>query len=190
MTAAQGGRGRLPERRQVHARQPARGDPRGGRARAGRASRATARRWRPTGTAARFTLVDTGGVDLEEDGDIAEAMRRQARAAIAEADVAVFVVDARAGMRPGDDELARELRAATCPCVAANKVDEARDTGWPPSSTSSAWATRCRSRRHRGSAPATCSTASPSAAGGTPRSEDEAVRLALIGRPNVGKSSW
>ena len=77
-----------------------------------------------------FTLVDTGGVDSAEAGDIAEAVRRQARAAIAEADLAVFVVDARTGIRPGDDELARELRAADVPVlVAANKVDEGIQQG-------------------------------------------------------------
>ncbi len=77
-----------------------------------------------------FTLIDTGGVDNVEEGDIAEAVRRQARAAIAEADLAVFVVDARAGLRPGDDELARELRAADVPVlVAANKVDEGAQQG-------------------------------------------------------------
>ncbi len=59
-----------------------------------------------------FTLIDTGGVDAEEAGDIAEAVRRQARAAIAEADVAVLVVDARAGLRAGRRRAGAELRAA------------------------------------------------------------------------------
>ena len=57
-----------------------------------------------------FTLVDTGGVDLAEEGELFEAVRRQARAAIAEGDLALLVVDARAGLRPGDAELAAELR--------------------------------------------------------------------------------
>src|SRR5215212_3430183 len=75
----------------------------------------------------RFVLVDTGGVDLAESADLAPAVQGQARAALAEADLALFVVDVRAGRRPGDEELAAELRraasAGTPVVVAANKVD-------------------------------------------------------------------
>ena len=45
---------------------------------------------------------------------MAEEIRRQALIALAEADLAVLVVDARAGLRPGDAELARELRGGPC----------------------------------------------------------------------------
>src|SRR5918992_2013251 len=77
-----------------------------------------------------FTLVDTGGVDLTEEGELFEAVRRQARAAIAEADLALLVVDARSGLRPGDAELAAELRGGPVPViVTANKVDDARQAG-------------------------------------------------------------
>src|SRR3954465_9095734 len=58
----------------------------------------------------RFLLVDTGGGGLEEEDDLARAVQAQARRAVAESQVAVLVVDARAGLRAGDDELARELR--------------------------------------------------------------------------------
>ena len=75
----------------------------------------------------RFLLVDTGGVDLEEDGDLARAVQSQARHALSESQVAVLVVDARAGLRAGDDDLARELRKAKIPViVAANKIDSAK----------------------------------------------------------------
>jgi GTP-binding protein len=78
----------------------------------------------------RFVLVDTGGVDLAESADLAPAVQGQARAALAEADLALFVVDVRAGRRPGDEELAAELRraasAGTPVVVAANKVDDVR----------------------------------------------------------------
>lgn len=71
-----------------------------------------------------FKLIDTGGVDFSDAGTLAGQVREQARAALAEADVAVLVVDARAGLRAGDDELAHELRRAGVPAiVAANKVD-------------------------------------------------------------------
>ncbi len=77
-----------------------------------------------------FTLVDTGGVDIAQPGDLAEAVRRQARRALSEADLALLVVDARAGLRPGDAELAAELRGGPAPVVvAANKVDVTSQTG-------------------------------------------------------------
>ncbi|MBA2342490.1 MAG: 50S ribosome-binding GTPase, partial [Thermoleophilaceae bacterium] len=77
-----------------------------------------------------FLLVDTGGVDRDDESDLARVVQEQARQAISEADVAVLVVDARAGLRPGDAELATELRAAPVPViVAANKVDDASAVG-------------------------------------------------------------
>src|SRR5579871_3099366 len=49
-----------------------------------------------------LTLVDTGGVDLDDRDDLARQIQGQARAALGDADLAVLVVDARAGIRPGD----------------------------------------------------------------------------------------
>jgi GTPase len=137
-----------------------------------------------------FTLVDTGGVDLAEEGELYEAVRRQARAAIDEADLALLVVDARAGLRPGDAELAAAMRGGPVPViVAANKVDEPRQAGLAaefyglglgdPVAVSATQGLGTGDlldlvvRRLPPSAPAA----------------DEATRLALIGRPNVGKSS-
>ncbi len=48
-----------------------------------------------------FTLVDTGGLDFQESGEIYEGVRRQVELAINEADAVLFVVDARAGLNPG-----------------------------------------------------------------------------------------
>src|SRR4029079_948266 len=77
-----------------------------------------------------FTLIDTGGVDFAGEHELAEEIRRHALNAPADADLAVLVVDARAGLRPGDAELARELRGGGVPVlVAANKVDGGRETG-------------------------------------------------------------
>src|SRR3954462_12411227 len=71
----------------------------------------------------RFRLVDTGGIDLTEENDLARSVQSEARNALAESRVAVLVVDARAGLRAGDDELARELGRAKIPVlVAANKI--------------------------------------------------------------------
>src|ERR1700730_15314451 len=57
-----------------------------------------------------LTLVDTGGVDLEDRDQLAQQVQDQARAALADADAVLLVVDARAGLRPGDRELAGLLR--------------------------------------------------------------------------------
>ena len=71
-----------------------------------------------------FTLIDTGGVDLDDDDPLAVSIQDQARAALADAQVAVLVVDARAGLRPGDEEIADILRRGDVPVVlAANKID-------------------------------------------------------------------
>jgi len=59
-----------------------------------------------------FQLVDTGGVDLEAEDSLSRAVQAQAREAIADADGAILVVDARAGLRQGDAEVAEILRRA------------------------------------------------------------------------------
>src|SRR5512143_963678 len=75
-----------------------------------------------------LTLIDTGGVDLEDQDHLARQIQEQARAALADADVAVLVVDAKAGLRPGDAEMADALRRSPLPViVAANKIDTAAD---------------------------------------------------------------
>src|ERR1700704_184847 len=66
-----------------------------------------------------LTLIDTGGVDLDDHAELATLIQEQARAALADADVAVFVVDARAGLRPGDLDLADLLRRGPLPVVGA-----------------------------------------------------------------------
>src|SRR4051794_2867373 len=75
-----------------------------------------------------FGLIDTGGVDLADGDSLARSVQDQARAALTDADVILFVVDARAGLRPGDAELADLLRRSDLPVlVAANKIDAAQD---------------------------------------------------------------
>ena len=75
-----------------------------------------------------LTLIDTGGVDLEDTAELARLVQGQVRAALAEADAAVLVVDAKAGLRPGDLDIAEELRRSPLPSiVAANKIDTAKD---------------------------------------------------------------
>ncbi|MFL5886409.1 MAG: ribosome biogenesis GTPase Der [Thermoleophilaceae bacterium] len=139
-----------------------------------------------------FMLVDTGGVDMSEEDDLARAVQLQARQAMSDAAVVVLVVDARAGLRPGDAELARELRGGPVPViVAANKVDDVRaiptasefyglGLGEPiPVSATQGLGTGDLLDR-----------VADLLAEAEPRAdEDDAVRIAVIGRPNVGKSS-
>src|SRR2546430_11835299 len=75
-----------------------------------------------------FRLIDTGGVDERDSQPLAVQVREQARAGLADAEVVVLVVDARAGLRAGDEELGDELRRSPLPAiVAANKCDSVSD---------------------------------------------------------------
>ena len=140
-----------------------------------------------------LTLIDTGGVDLQDEDPLAVSIQDQAREAIADAQVAMLVVDARAGMRPGDQEIAQILRGGALPVVvAANKIDTPNDLvlihdfhglglGEPlPVSAAQGLGTGDLLDRLV-------------ELGGDSDDESEEdediVRLAVIGRPNVGKSS-
>jgi GTPase len=137
-----------------------------------------------------FTLVDTGGVDFAGEHQMAEEIRGQALRALEGADLALLVVDARAGLRPGDAELAQELRGGGVPViVAANKVDDARQTGLAsefyglglgeplPVSATQGLGTGDLLDQIVGHLPEVS------------EKREQATRLAFIGRPNVGKSS-
>jgi GTP-binding protein len=72
----------------------------------------------------RFTIIDTGGLEADPDTELFSEIREQCQLAIDEADVVLFVVDARAGVTPPDVEVAKMLRRSGRPLVvAANKVD-------------------------------------------------------------------
>jgi GTP-binding protein len=139
-----------------------------------------------------FTLIDTGGVDFRDEDPLAGSIREQARAGLAEAQVAVLVVDARAGVRPGDEELADLLRRSPLPSVVvANKCDTVGDLPLAaelhrlglgePLAVSAAQGLGSGDLLDR-----IVQLLGPAEAAQT---EPEALRLALIGRPNVGKSS-
>ncbi|MGC2374310.1 MAG: ribosome biogenesis GTPase Der, partial [Solirubrobacteraceae bacterium] len=139
-----------------------------------------------------FTLIDTGGVDFQDEDPLSGSIREQARAGIADAQVAVLVVDARAGVRPGDEEMADLLRRAPLPTiVAANKCDGVADLP-------------LAADFHRlGLGEPLAVSASQGLGTGdlldrivkllppeeVEQVDDDVIRLALIGRPNVGKSS-
>ncbi len=72
-----------------------------------------------------FTLVDTGGLDPYAEEELPKHTRRQAEAAISEADVILFVVDSRHGLHPADEDVAQLLREADKPVIlVVNKVDD------------------------------------------------------------------
>ena len=110
----------------------------------------------------RFLLIDTGGVDLADSAPMTRQIADQARAGIEDADLVLFVVDAKGGITPGDAEIADVLRRAKKPTLLlANKIDDPRQesTGarLPPAR---ARRPACRSRRSTATAPAICSTRS------------------------------
>ena len=73
----------------------------------------------------RFLLIDTGGVDIASSDAVARSIVEQARLAISESDLVLLVADARAGVTPGDEELAEILRLSHKPVlVLANKIDD------------------------------------------------------------------
>ena len=142
-----------------------------------------------------FDLIDTGGVDLADSDELARAVQAQARAAIEDAEVILLVVDTRSGLGPGDAELADLLRRSNRPViVAANKIDRSEDEplaaelnalglGEPiPVSATHGLGTGDlldrlveELRRHL-----------PDQVAGD---AEESPRIAILGRPNVGKSS-
>ena len=144
----------------------------------------------------RFDLVDTGGMDLAESDDLSRAVQAQASAAMDQADLILLVVDARAGIGPGDAELASVLRGSDKPVlVVANKVDTPGDQAlaaelyrlglgdpMPVSGT-----------HGLGTGDLLDRVASELASAGTGADQDDeapqAGRIAILGRPNVGKSS-
>ncbi|HYN52618.1 MAG TPA: ribosome biogenesis GTPase Der, partial [Thermoleophilaceae bacterium] len=137
-----------------------------------------------------FTLVDTGGVDSAGEHEMAEEIRRQSLAALADSQLAVLVVDARAGLRPGDAELARELRGGSVPViVAANKVDDGRQEGLASEFYGLGLGTPMpvSATQGLGTGDLLDLIVQRLPEGGAETSE--VTRLALIGRPNVGKSS-
>jgi len=140
----------------------------------------------------RFLLVDTGGVDLADESPITRQVAEQARRAIEVADLVLFVTDGKVGITPGDEEIAAVLRRSRKPVlVVANKIDDPRQDphalefhrlglGEPvPISAIHGTGTGDLLDQILAGLPGE----GPAEAG------EEAIRVAILGRPNVGKSS-
>lgn len=153
----------------------------------------------------RFALIDTAGLEEAAPASLAGRMRAQSMKAVADCDLALFVIDARAGVTPQDEHFARALRKAGKPVlVLANKVEtgsktdmdvaEAAGLGLGEAVPISAEHGEGMTDLHailRARAPADAIVAdeeAPADPAEAPAAEP-AIRIALIGRPNVGKST-
>jgi GTPase len=140
----------------------------------------------------RFRLIDTGGVDVADRSPITRSIVDQAQAAIAEADLILFVVDARAGITPGDQELAAILRRARKPVLLlANKIDDPQQDalalefhglglGDP---------VPLSAQHGHGTGDLLDAIVTMLPGSGPREAGEDAIRVAILGRPNVGKSS-
>ncbi|HZO88577.1 MAG TPA: ribosome biogenesis GTPase Der [Chthonomonadaceae bacterium] len=140
-----------------------------------------------------FTVVDTGGIILNESDPLTVQVRTQAEIAMAEADVILFTVDAADGMTSTDQDIADVLRASSQPVLlVVNKADNPRlEQEAAEFYSLGLGEVYIISAMHgRGIADVLDRVVSlfPPGADTEPEEEDE-VRLAIVGRPNVGKSS-
>jgi GTP-binding protein len=139
-----------------------------------------------------FTMIDTGGIEIETDDRILTAIRHQAQLAIEEADVILFMVDGKTGLTSSDEEVGAILRNTRKPVIlAVNKVDSAKamdeiyefynlGLGEPiPVSASNALNLGDLLDKVVESLPTEHVV----------EGESDQIRIAVIGRPNVGKSS-
>src|SRR5436190_18419791 len=140
----------------------------------------------------RFLLVDTGGLDIAGTDPITRLIAEQAKAAVDEADIVLFLTDARAGITPGDEELAQILRAARKPVIViANKIDD-------PDQDALAFEFHrlglgdpvpLSAMHGHGTGDLLDTVVARLPGRGRPAVSEEAIRVAILGRPNVGKSS-
>jgi GTPase len=146
-------------------------------------------------TGKQFLLVDTGGVDIAGTDPVTRSIAVQAREAVEDADLVLFVVDAQIGITPGDEEVAQILRESHKPVlVLANKIDDPRQDSLAlelhrlglgdPIPISAL-------HGHGAGDLLDEIVGYLEAHGAAPRDElpQSAIRVAILGRPNVGKSS-
>lgn len=139
-----------------------------------------------------FTMIDTGGIELDESDHILRSMRQQAQIAIEEADVILFLVDGRTGLTTADEEVARMLRSAKKTVVlGVNKIDSPQlavnayefyqlGLGDPIALSAS-------NAMNLGDLLDAVVAAFPQTK--AEEKEEDEICIAVIGRPNVGKSS-
>ena len=139
-----------------------------------------------------FTIVDTGGLEPNPESTVSQAVKEQIEVAIAETDVIIFLVDAREGVMPTDQEITDRLRQAGKPIIlAANKADNARlesqavefyELGLGEPVAISAY-------HNRGTAELLDRIIALLPVPPLAEVEPEVIKVAIVGRPNVGKST-
>jgi GTP-binding protein len=137
-------------------------------------------------------LIDTAGFEEGADGSLAQRMTAQTMAAIAEADVCLFVIDARDGVTAGDEIIAETLRRAAKPVIlAANKAEgrAASDTVTEAYRLGFGEALTISAEHNRGIDELIEALDAPEEEAPEAEDADRPLRLAIVGRPNVGKSS-
>ncbi|MEW5883983.1 MAG: ribosome biogenesis GTPase Der [Armatimonadota bacterium] len=139
-----------------------------------------------------FDLIDTGGILFGDDDPLVEQIRVQADIALAEADVVLFVVDAEAGLMPSDQELAESLRPLKKPLiVCVNKADHEKREPWAAEFFALGFeeVMPLSAIHGRGIADLLDRVVELLPDSAHVESEESAVTLTILGRPNVGKSS-
>lgn len=141
----------------------------------------------------KFTMVDTGGIEMQNTDSIAVSIRQQAEVAIREADVILFVCDARTGITNDDLEVAKMLRQSRKPVVlAVNKADtpkqEAEAYEFYNLGIGEPFLISASNRLNLGDLLDAVVEKFPPEGDDEDENED-VIKVAIIGRPNVGKSS-
>jgi GTPase len=140
----------------------------------------------------RFVLVDTGGVDVANPSPLTQQVAEQARRAVEEADLVLFVVDAKAGVTPGDEEIADILRRSRRRVlVVANKVDDPKrdDEALEFHRLGLGDPLPISALHGHGTGDLLDQIVALLPGEGSPDISEDAIRVAVLGRPNVGKSS-
>ncbi len=138
-----------------------------------------------------FTMVDTGGLELKPQSTVAQGVKEQVGVAITEADVIVFLVDVRDGVVPSDLEIADMLRRVGKPIIlAANKADNAKlETEAVEFYELGLGEPLAISAHHgRGTAELLDRIITLLPVSLPVEAEPEIMKVAIVGRPNVGKS--
>ena len=143
----------------------------------------------------KFLLIDTGGLDLGSTDHIITKVKDQARMAISGADVVLFVVDCDAGLTPTDQTIADQLRTADVNVILViNKVDnDGRRNNIAEFFSLGFWNYVCVSAHHNIGMDDLYGLVSEllpySLEDDQEDSEDRSIKIAIVGRPNVGKSA-
>jgi GTP-binding protein len=139
-----------------------------------------------------FSVIDTGGIEINGEDEILRSVRMQAELAIEEADVIIFMVDAKAGVTPADHEVAQLLFRAKKPVVlAVNKVDnmQRQEDIYEFYSLGFGDPIGISGAHGRGLGDLLDAVVDHFPENKEEEYGEEVIRVALIGRPNVGKSS-